>query len=349
MPTFRLAELAERLGLKYTGDGERQITGPAGLEKATAEHLSFLANPRYQDLVTQTHAGAVLILEDVAPLLPTSCAALISNDPYLDFARALELFHPVPVDERHGSHASAVIDASAQVDPTAWIGPHCIVEADVVIGAHTRLIGNCVLYAGVQIGSHCLLHGGVQVREACRLGNRVVLQNGAVIGAEGFGFAPDGNGGYRKIPQAGIVILEDDVEVGANTCIDRATMEATVVAAGSKLDNLVQLGHNVRVGRGTVIAAQTGIAGSATIGAGVQLGGQVAVNGHIQLGDGVRVGGNSGVVSAQPAGAQVAGFPAVEVREFLRISAAMPKLPELLRRVKRLERSLNGGTQDKED
>ena len=348
MPAFRLAELAERLGLSYTGKGELLLTGPAGLEQATGEQLSFLASARYLEQASITAAGAVLTNQELATRLPASCAVLISADPYLAFARALELFHPAPQDARAGQHPTAVVDPEARVDASAWIGPHCIVEAEAEIGPRTRLVGNCIVYRGVKIGADCLLHGGCQVREACQIGDRVVLQNGAVIGAEGFGFAPDGKGGYRKIPQAGIVILEEDVEVGANSCIDRATMEATVVAAGSKLDNLVQLGHNVRIGRGTVIAAQTGVAGSTSIGNGVQLGGHVAVNGHIQLGDGVRVGGNSGVVSSQPAGAIVAGFPAIGHREFLRVSAAVPRLPELLRRLRRVERQLEQQPQNEE-
>lgn len=343
MATFRLQDLARELGARLLGDPELEITGPAPLDRACASELGFLANPLYRTQVGLSAAGAILIRpEDHAALPegPSTRAWLLHDQPYEAFARAMELFQPPAPRREPGVHHSALVHPTAQVDPGCHIGPGVVVEQGAVIGRGSVLLAGCMVYAHATIGEDCLLHSGCAVREGCRLGNRVVLQNGAVIGSEGFGFAPGADGRIRKIPQTGIVVLEDDVEVGANTCVDRATMGTTLVMAGSKLDNLVQVAHNVVIGAGCMVAALTGVAGSSKLGAGCVIGGHSAVSGHLRLGNGVKVGGFSGVTASAPDQAVLAGFPAVSHGSFLAQSAGVRKLPELRRTVKQLEERL---------
>lgn len=340
MPSFTLADLAQRLGVVPEGDPARRLSGLRPLDEAGAEELSFLANPHYRDLLATTRAGAVLLRpEDLAPL-PSGCAALLTPDPYLAFARAQLLFHPPAPLPGWGRHPSAVVEEGAEVHPETWLGPFTHVAAGAAIGRGTRLLGLSAVSAGARIGEDCLIHSGCQIREDCVLGDRVLLQNGVVIGAEGFGFAPLPGGGSLKVPQTGRVVIEDEVEIGANTCVDRGTMGDTVIRRGARLDNLIQIAHNVQVGPGTLIAAQSGIAGSTRLGADCRIGGACAINGHIRLGDRVQVGGNSGVTGSVPDDRVYAGFPARPYRDFLAQSAALAHLPGLVKRVRELERRL---------
>lgn len=352
MTSFRAKELAERLGVGLQGNEDLLLTGLKGLSEAGPSELSFLARATYRDKLAASRAGALLLRPEDAAAAPDSCVLLLTDDPYLAFARALSLFHPAPRETRHGVHPSAIADKSAQIDPQAWIGPHVVIEAGAVIGAGTVLEALCFVEAGVRIGRDCLIRSGCQLRRGTVIGDRVLIQNGSVLGSEGFGFAPRADGPPEKIPQVGGVLIEDDVEIGANCCVDRGTMEDTIIRRNAKLDNLIQIAHNVEVGAGTVIAGQTGIAGSTKIGKGALIGGAASIIGHVTIGDGVRIGGRSGVIGSIEAGCSVAGFPARPYREFLLQTAALQKLPATIRRLRRLEEqqpNQAGGAPEGED
>jgi UDP-3-O-[3-hydroxymyristoyl] glucosamine N-acyltransferase len=331
----KLSELAARLGCELRGDGEVEIRGVAGLEEAGPGELSFLSNPRYADKLEATRAAAVVIAPGHATRLPS----LVSDNPYLAFARAVALVRPQP-RPAPGVHASAQVDPSAVLCEGVHIGALAVVGPGVRVGARSVVHPHVVLYEGAEIGEDCVLHAGAQVRERCRLGRRVVVQNGAVIGADGFGFARDKDGRYRKFPQVGIVVIEDDVEIGALTAIDRAALGETRVARGAKLDNLVQVGHSVTIGEDTVLAGQVGVAGSTRIGSRVTLAGQVGVAGHLTIGDGVIATAQTGIPGSVEAGTVVSGYPAIENRAWLKSSALFAKLPELQRRLRELERKV---------
>ena len=339
MVEFSLSELAGKLGAALEGDPSRRLCGVQGLEEAGDRDLSFLANARYRPSLALTRAGAVLLRAEDRPLCPAGSAALVVEDPYLAFARAMQLFHPQAAPATWGVHASAVIAPGARVDPESWVGPLVVIEEGVEVGRGTRLLGQTTLYTGARIGRDCLIHSGCHVREHCVLGDRVLLQNGVVVGSEGFGFAPAPEGAV-KIPQVGRVIIEDDVEIGANCCLDRGTMGDTIIRRGARLDNLIQIAHNVEVGPGTLMAAQTGVAGSTRIGAGCRVGGASSIIGHVSIGDRVQIGGRSGVTGSIPDDRVYAGFPARPHRDFLLQSAALARLPELARRVRELEKEL---------
>ena len=330
-----LAEVAERLGCLLRGDGKVEVSRVAGIDEAGPGDLTFVANPRYVQYLAQTRASAVI----VAPEVETALPSLLTAQPYLAFAQAVALFHP---EHRPapGVHPTAVVDPSAVLAASVHIGPLAVIGPRVRVGARTVIQPQVVLYPGVVVGDDCLLHSGVQVREGCRLGNRVVIQNGAVVGADGFGFAKDGEGRYQKIPQIGVVVIEDDVEIGALTAVDRASLAVTRIGRGTKIDNLVQIGHSVSIGEHSVMAAQVGIAGSVKVGKGVILAGQVGVVGHITLGDGVIVTAQSGIPGSLEPGSVVSGSPAFDNRSWLKVTAASHRLPELMKRVRELERRL---------
>jgi UDP-3-O-[3-hydroxymyristoyl] glucosamine N-acyltransferase len=264
---------------------------------------------------------------------------LVATNPYLTFARAVALLRPL-------SRPAPGIDRAAHVDPTAelgeevHVGPLAVVGPETRIGARTVIHPQVVLSEGVEVGEDCLLHSGVQVREGCRLGDRVVVQNGAVIGSDGFGFARDGGGRYHRFPQVGVVVVEDDVDIGALAAIDRAALGETRIARGCKIDNLVQVGHSVTVGEDTVLAGQVGIAGSSRVGKRVTLAGQVGVAGHLSIGDGAVATAQTGIPSSIDEGAVVSGYPAIDNRSWLRSSAVFAKLPELQKRVREVEARL---------
>ena len=330
-----LRELAERLGCALRGDGEVEVRGVAGIEEALPGDLTFLANPRYAHHLATTRASAIIL----PPGHETPLPSLVSDNPYLSFARAVGLLRPQGRPPS-GVHATAAVDPSARLGPDVHVGARAVLGPRVRVGARTALHPHVVLYEDVEIGEDCVLHSGVQVRERCRLGNRVVVQNGAVIGADGFGFARDAEGRYHKFPQVGTVVIEDDVEIGALTAIDRAALGETRIGRGTKLDNLVQIGHSVRVGEDTVLAGQVGVAGSSQIGSRVTLAGQVGVAGHLTIGDGVVATAQTGIPNSVDPCTVVSGYPAIENRAWLKASAVFPKLPELQRRVRELERRL---------
>lgn len=341
-----LAELATRLSARLvlapSSLAEAPLSGVAPLEDAGPSQVSFFSNARYKAALLATRAGAVIVGEDDAGLVPATAARLVCAQPYVAFAKASAIFHP-EVRPAAGVRAGAVVDATAQIDATAAILPGAIVGARAVIGAGTVLQPSACVLDDARVGAGCTLHAGAIVRERCVLGDRVILQPNCVVGSDGFGFAfdleGDGDGPlHRKIPQAGIVRIDDDVELGANTCVDRATLGETVIGRGVKVDNLVQIAHNVQVGPLSLLVAQSGVSGSTTLGAGVILAGQVGVVGHLKIGDGARVGAQSGVSRDLAEGETVSGAPAIAHREWLRMSAALPKVPELIKELRRLEK-----------
>ncbi len=336
MQAVPLFEVAKRLGCEVLGDGALPITGVAGMEQATSTQLTFLANPKYAHKVKNTRAAAVLLSEAIPGL---AAAQLISANPYLDFARALALFYQPP-KAKPGIHPMASVATSATIGENASIGPFAVVGENVVIGNNAVLHPHAVVYDGAHIGDDFLAHSHSVVREFCRVGNRVTLQNGVVVGGDGFGFAKRSDGTHEKIVQSGITVIEDDVEIQSLTSIDRATVGETRVRRGAKIDSLVQVGHACVVGEDDIICAQTGLAGSTILGKGVLLAGQVGVSGHLTINDGAIVYAQSGIGHDVPAGALVSGSPAFDAREWLRAITAFQKLPEILKTVRQLEKHL---------
>jgi UDP-3-O-[3-hydroxymyristoyl] glucosamine N-acyltransferase len=331
---MKLADLAAHLGATLDGDPEAEITAAAGLEDAGPGQLTFVANPKYIRLARTTLATAVL----VEPSFETIPAATLRiPNPYLAFARALELLYQAPI-YTPAIHPTAVIASTAEVGPGAHVGAYVVIGDHVVLGPHATLLPHVVIYPHAQIGSHFLAHAHSVVREHCRLGDHVILQNGVIIGADGFGFAKQAGvlpgKSWHKIQQSGPAILEDDVEVQANACIDRASIGETRIHAGAKIDNLVQVGHGSTVGNDTLLCAQVGLAGSTTIGRGVILAGQVGVAGHCTVGDGAIATAQSGIPSDVAPGKIVSGYPAIDNRQWLRSVALINRLPELLRSLK---------------
>ena len=325
---MKLSAIAKALGARLeNGSPDTDITGVAGIEDAGPGELTFISNPKYASRAKTTRASAVIVGEGFPPV---ATAMLRSKNPYLDFARALELFHKRP-DYSPQIHAMAVVHPSAKIGAGAHIGPYVVIEEDVEIGGNAVLLAHVVIYRRAKIGDNFFAHAHSVVREFCRIGNNVVLQNGVVIGGDGFGFAKDGSGHWHKIPQARPVVIGDDVEIQSNACIDRASVGETRIGRGTKIDNLVQVGHGSHVGDDSLLAAQVGIAGSTEIGNKVILTGQVGVVGHCKVGDGAIVTPQSGVAGDIPAGAIVSGAPAVDHRLWLKYSAALNRLPELLK------------------
>jgi len=336
-----LEELARRIGAEVRGDGSRRVRAVRPLEDAGPEDVAFYANPRYRKELQTTRACAVILAEGDAGHAPASASRLVAPQPYVCFAKASAIFNP---EDRPlaGIHPGASVGTGAEIHPTASIGPLCVVGRGARIGPRTILHPGARVLDEARVGSSCILHSGAVVRERCVLGNRVILQPNAVVGSDGFGFAFDIQGDddgpmHRKVPQAGIVRIEDDVELGACTCVDRATLGETVVGRGTKVDNLVQIAHNVRIGALSLVVAQVGISGSTEIGKGAILAGQAGIVGHLRIGDGARVGAQSGVAHDIPDGETQSGCPAMPHREWLRMSVALPKLPDLLRQVRKLE------------
>jgi len=337
-----LEDLARRIGGEVHGDAARPIRGVASLASAGPGELAFYANKRYRDDLVATRAAAVIVAADDAEQVPKTASQVIAAQPYAAFARASALFHR-ELSLPPGIRAGALVDPRAQVHPSAAVAAGAYVGAGARIGARTTLHSGARVLDAAVVGEECVLWPGAVVRERCILGDRVVLQPNAVIGSDGFGFAfdleGDGRGPmHRKVPQAGIVRIEDDVEVGACTCIDRATLGETVIGRGTKIDNLVQVAHNVRVGALSLLVAQCGISGSTELGQGVILAGQVGVVGHLRIGDGARVGAQSGVSRDLAEGETVSGSPAISHRDWLRLCAALPRMADLLREVRRLSR-----------
>jgi UDP-3-O-[3-hydroxymyristoyl] glucosamine N-acyltransferase len=336
---MKLSEVAQKLGCRLEGSPDIEIGAVAGIEQAEAGQITFLANRRYFPQLKTTRASAVLVEEGIAltrdPSLPP-LAALRTANPYLAFAHAIELFYQPP---RYAPaiHPTAVVAKTARIGEGAHVGPYCFVDEDVEIGRNAVLHSSVTIYRGAKIGDDFFAHAHAIVREFCRVGHRVILQNGAIIGGDGFGFAKQKDGSWYKMQQPGPAVLEDDVEVQANACVDRATVGETRVGRGAKLDDLVLVGHASRVGANTLLCGQVGLAGSTRIGKNCILAGQVGTAGHLTVGDGSVLTAQSGVPNDVPPQSLYSGYPAVENREWLKTVAALNRLPDLQRRVRELE------------
>ena len=333
---MKLREIARRLECRLEGDGEIDIRGVAALDDAGAGDLTFFTNIKYAPKLRTTAASAVILADDAEP---APCAMLRAPHPYFAFARAVELFVR---DERPGPgiDRTAHVSPSAVVAADAYVGPFTVIGDDVRVGARTLIHPHAVVARGAQIGDDCVIHSRVTIRERVQIGNRVIVQDGAVIGSDGFGFARRPDGTHHKIPQIGGVVIEDDVEVGANAAIDRPAVGETRIGAGTKIDNLVQIAHGVTVGRDVLLAAQVGIAGSTTIEDRVTLAGQVGVSGHITIGRGAIATAQTGIPNSIERGAFVSGYPAIPNRDWLKSSAIFRRLPELRKAVADLQARL---------
>ena len=341
---MKLQELAERLRCRLEGDAQTVIHGVAGIEQAGPGEVTFLANRRYAPNLKTTRASAVFVEDGVEVEREAgepALAKLRTSNPYLSFAKAIELFYEPP-KYAPGIHATAVIAKSARIGAGAHVGPYCFVDEEAVIGENAVLQSFVTIYRGARIGTNFFAHAHAVVREFCRIGDRVILQNGVIIGGDGLGYAKNADGTWYKMAQSGPAVLEDDVEVQANACIDRATVGETRIGRGTKIDDLVLVGHASKVGGNSMLCGQVGLAGSTRIGENCILAGQVGTAGHLTIGDGAVITAQSGVPNDVPARALYSGYPAVENREWLRMMAALRRLPELHKRVGELEERLAG-------
>jgi UDP-3-O-[3-hydroxymyristoyl] glucosamine N-acyltransferase len=330
---MKLADIASALdAVLENADPDLEITGVAGIEEASAGQITFVANPKYAADVRSTGASAVIVSADF-PATPKGL--LRTRNPYLAFARAIDLFYKAPMYPP-GVHSTAVVAPTAKIGANAHIGAYVVIDDDVELGADAVVLPHVVIYRGAKIGNNFFAHAHAVVREHCRLGDHVILQNGVIVGCDGFGFARDGEC-WQKIAQSGPAVLEDHIEVQANSCIDRASVGETRIASGSKIDNLVQVGHGSAVGENTLLCAQVGLAGSTVIGKAVILAGQVGVAGHCHVGDGVIVTAQSGTHGDIPAGSMVSGSPAFDHKQWLRAVGLFNRLPELAKAIRKLQ------------
>ncbi|HXV13696.1 MAG TPA: UDP-3-O-(3-hydroxymyristoyl)glucosamine N-acyltransferase [Candidatus Krumholzibacteria bacterium] len=334
--SYRLYELAELVGGTVDGDGQTVIRGVAGIREAEPGEITFIANPKYEEFLGVTRASAVITGRALAAPKPV----IRIDNPYYAYLQVLNLFAAdVAVRYPRGVHESAVVDPSASLGQNVAVGPLCHVGKNARVGDNTTLVSGVFVGEAVEIGTDCLIYPCVTIREGTVVGNRVILQPGVVLGADGFGYAKNGST-HHKVPQIGRVVIEDDVELGANTCVDRATTGDTRVRRGSKIDNLVQIAHNVVVGEDNVVAAQAGISGSSELGSHVVLGGQAGLAGHITVGDHSMVAAQAGVTKDVRPRTVVSGYPAREHTLAKRLWAHTALLPDLFKRVKELERRL---------
>lgn len=334
--TFTLDILAEKLGATLEGDGDAVITGLAPIESAGPGDITFLANKKYQKHIETTNATAVIVSPDMV-IARDDLSRLRLPDPYFGFVQTLRLFHPAFRYDAPGIHARSFVDPSADIGDDVTIAAHAFVGPRVRIGRGSVIAEGAVIRNDVVIGEDCLVYPNVTILDRCTVGSRVIIHAGTTIGSDGFGFAPVDDR-YEKIPQTGTVVIEDDVEIGANSCIDRGTIGPTIIRRGAKLDNLIQIAHNVEVGEHSVIAAQAGISGSTTLGHHVIVAGQAGLVGHIVIGDRVTIGAQSGVSKDLKGESKMfRGSPAREIHEELRLEAAVRHLPELIRTVQKQE------------
>ena len=330
---MKLADIASAINARLdNGSPDTEITGVAGIEHAGPGQITFVSNVKYRSAAKTTRASAVIVADDF-PAIHT--AMLRTSNPYLAWAKAVELFHPSP-RYAPGVHPTAVVHPTAKVGKNAHLGPYVVIDEGAEIGDNAVLLAHVVIYRGAKIGSNFFAHAHAVVREFCQLGDNVLLQNGVIVGCDGFGFAKDDSNRWHKIVQSGNVAIENDVEVQANTCIDRASIGETRIARGAKLDNLVHVGHSCTIGQDTLLCAQVGLAGTTDVGNKVILLGQVGVSGHCKIGDGAVAIAQSGIPHDVPAGAMVSGAPAIDHKLWLKCCAAYAKLPEIAKAVRRL-------------
>ncbi len=330
-----LQELADRIRCRLEGNGAIEITGVAGIEHAQSGEVTFLANPKYLGSLATTRASAVILDERVPT--PPGCAALRTPEPYVAFAKALELFASIPRPQV-GVDACTAIGRDVRFGRNVAIGPFVSIGDEAMVGDNTVVYSHAAIGAATRIGRDCIIYSHVAIRERLTIGDRVILHSGVVLGSDGYGFAKQPDGSHYKIPQNGAIVIEDDVELGANTCIDRPAVGETRIAAGTKIDNLVQIAHGVQVGKRVLFAAQTGIAGSTTVEDDVVFAGQVGAAGHITIGKGTIATAQTGIPNSTDPGSFVSGYPAIPNRDWLKSSAVFKKLPELRKLLQDLER-----------
>ena len=333
---YKLSDICKKVNGKLVGE-DCFITGVAKIDEARDGEISFITNPKYQKFIEDTHASALIVPADykIAKKIPL----VQSENPYFTFLKTILLFHPrLPLQDK-GIHSTAIIEENSGLGKDISLGPYVVVGKRCRIGNGTTILPGVVIGNDVVIGEECLIYAQACLRENVTIGNRVVIHSGAVIGGDGFGFAPQ-DGVYHKIPQVGTVVIEDDVEIGANVTVDRATLGKTLIKKGAKLDNLIQVAHNCTIGENTVLAAQVGLSGSTHIGNGVRVGGQAGFAGHITINDGAAIGAQAGVSKSVPPGVMVSGYPARPHREELRLEAAIHRLPGLILEIKNLKKKI---------
>ena len=335
---FTAKQIAAYIGGEVVGDENTAVHTFAKIEEGMPGALSFLSNPKYTPYIYETKSSIVLVNSDFVPERPINATIIKTANAYESLAKLMTLYENMK-PKKKGISPMASVAESATIGENVYIGPFVYIGEKASIGDNTIIEAGVSVNEGASVGSNCILYNNVTIYHGCKVGNRCILHAGCVIGADGFGFAPGANG-YDKIPQIGIVVLEDDVELGANTCVDRSTMGATIIKRGVKLDNLVQIGHNVVIDEHTVMSAQCGVAGSTKIGKWCMVGGQTGINGHIQIGDGVKVGGHSGVSNNVKDGQVLFGFPAFEHTKFVRSSVVFKRLPEMDREVSALKKEI---------
>jgi len=336
---FSAEMIAGFLGGEITGDKSAKVWTIAKIEEGEPGSLSFLSNPKYEPHIYDTEASIVIVSHTFKPERPVKATLVAVEDPYASFAKLLELY-VANKPQKKGIRELAMIHPSARLGEGCYVGEYAVIDEDVIAGEGCRFFPHVYVGDRVRIGKNVTLHAGVRIYEECVIGDRVIIHAGTVIGADGFGFAPNEKGEFKKIPQIGNVVIEDDVEIGANTCIDRATMGSTVIKKGVKLDNLIQIAHNVVIGENTVCAAQVGIAGSTKVGHNVMMGGQVGIVGHIRIGDHVQLGSRSGISNNIPDNEVFMGAPAMPNSKFQRVNAVYRNLPDLSAKVHQLEKRL---------
>lgn len=334
---IRVSEMAKRLDCPYKGKGTTMISGVASLEEAEKGDLVFLAHRKYRNQLEQTKASAAIIpADETFDRIPV----IKSANPQLSFIRAIEYFFQ-PYRPAPGIQSLAYVSPTAKIGKDVSIGAFAFIGNEVVIGNQTVIFPFVAVYPGTKVGRSCIIHSHVSIREESVIGNRVIIHNGAVIGSDGFGYVQDNRNIHIKIPQRGVVVIENDVEIGANTTIDRASLGKTIIRKGSKIDNLVQIAHNVEVGSDVILAAQTGIAGSSKIGKKVIAGGQVGIADHVEIGDRVIMAAKSGVTKSIPANSMVAGIPHLDIREWRKAWVSIPQLYDLLKEIKKLKKKID--------
>ena len=335
---FTAKQIAAYVGGEIVGDENATVCTFAKIEEGVKGALSFLANPKYAPYIYETQSSIVLVNNDFVPEKPIQATLIKTANAYESLAKLMTLYESVK-PKKKGISTMASVAASATIGENVYIGPFVYVGENAIIGDNTIIEANVSVGDNATVGSDCILYNNVTIYHDCKVGNRCILHAGSVVGADGFGFAP-GADGYEKIPQIGITILEDDVEIGANTCIDRATMGATIIKRGVKLDNMVQIGHNVVVDEHTVMAAQCGVAGSTKVGSWCMVGGQAGISGHIKIGNQVKIGGHSGVNNNTTDGKVIMGYPAFDHSQFARATVIFKKLPEMYREMDTLRKEI---------
>ncbi len=334
---FSAAQITALINGKIEGDANASVSSFGKIEEAQPDQLAFLANPKYEDYLYSTKASVIIINDSLQLRQPVTATLIRVPDPYSAFAALLGTYQEMMQQQLVGVQDPSYISKSASYGQNVFIGAFTYIGENVTIGNNTKIYPNVYLGNNVKVGDNSIIHPGVKVYHDCMIGNNVIIHAGTVIGSDGFGFAPQADGSFQKVPQIGNVVIEDNVEIGANTTIDRATIGSTIIRSGAKLDNLIQIAHNVEIGNSTVVAAQAGISGSTKVGKGVMIGGQVGIVGHINIGDGAKINAQSGVSKSIDAGKAVTGSPAHDYTSTLRSQAISRNLPELEKRIKELE------------